>query len=271
MSKGKNWAGQKFDKLTFLQPTSERYDNKIVWELLCDCGNIIRSIARTVVIGNRTSCGCKKRIPTPNVGQKFGRLTFISATDERGSNDGILWELECICGNIIKATASHIKLGYTKSCGCLRWEHMTIHMSEISKKTRKHHPKITSASRVWGTCYSDGCDFDTFLKLSQLPCHYCGTPPSNMWNAYSEKNNSSYTSSYQKDEGDFIYNGLDRVDSYKNHSPDNVVPCCWPCNMMKNDYTQEQFLAHNEKIHAHQQKLAQVNNAVLDANLSKTG
>lgn len=35
--------------------------------------------------------------------------------------------------------------------------------------------------------------------------------------------------------------GLDRINSALGYTPENVVPCCRTCNVMKNDLTQEEF------------------------------
>jgi len=45
-----------------------------------------------------------------------------------------------------------------------------------------------------------------------------------------------------------IRNGLDRVDSSKGYTIDNVVPCCPLCNTMKLDKTREQFLEQCQRI-----------------------
>lgn len=36
--------------------------------------------------------------------------------------------------------------------------------------------------------------------------------------------------------------GLDRVDSSRGYTPDNVVPCCRPCNVAKSDLPQRDFI-----------------------------
>lgn len=46
-------------------------------------------------------------------------------------------------------------------------------------------------------------------------------------------------------------NGIDRVDSSKGYVPENVVPCCAMCNMMKNNYSLETFRTHVTKIYKH--------------------
>lgn len=37
--------------------------------------------------------------------------------------------------------------------------------------------------------------------------------------------------------------GLDRVDSSKGYTPDNVVPCCLECNSSKRDWPQSVFIS----------------------------
>ena len=42
--------------------------------------------------------------------------------------------------------------------------------------------------------------------------------------------------------GDFVYNGLDRVDNEKGYTIDNVVPCCKHCNYAKRNRSVEEFI-----------------------------
>lgn len=43
--------------------------------------------------------------------------------------------------------------------------------------------------------------------------------------------------------------GIDRIDSNKNYTKDNCVPCCFICNRMKNKYDLHTFLDKVEKIY----------------------
>lgn len=91
--------------------------------------------------------------------------------------------------------------------------------------------------------------FDDFYKLSQMNCHYCGEAPSNIQNSSSE--NGSKASQYAKDNGDFIYNGLDRLDSNLLHTLENCVSCCMHCNYAKRDRTLEDFKKWIKQIYNH--------------------
>lgn len=55
------------------------------------------------------------------VGQKFGRLTVLSMSDIH--NDSCkYWNCICDCGNTAVVSGSSLRLGRTRSCGCLRTE-----------------------------------------------------------------------------------------------------------------------------------------------------
>lgn len=65
-----------------------------------------------------------------------------------------------------------------------------------------------------------------FIKLTSQPCHYCGKF-SQLTYAVSKKD----------------YCGLDRLNSNKGYSADNVVPCCHMCNMMKGTLSYKEFVS----------------------------
>lgn len=61
------------------------------------------------------------------VGQEFGKLTVIERMPTHISPKGkhvIEWLCQCECGNYTIVTASSLRSGHTKSCGCLRKENM---------------------------------------------------------------------------------------------------------------------------------------------------
>lgn len=60
-------------------------------------------------------------------------------------------------------------------------------------------------------------------------CYWCGEPPSNR--RHRSRNN-----------GAFVYNGIDRVENDKPYTPENSVSCCFTCNSMKRDFDKGTFL-----------------------------
>ena len=81
---------------------------------------------------------------------------------------------------------------------------------------------------------------DEFFELTKQNCFYCGIVPNTKYNYFLTV--SSRSSEKAQKEGLFIYNGMDRIDSSKYHTIDNVVSCCNDCNRAKNDRTTNDFL-----------------------------
>ncbi|HET8689516.1 MAG TPA: hypothetical protein VFM18_23135, partial [Methanosarcina sp.] len=77
-------------------------------------------------------------------------------------------------------------------------------------------------------------DLEDFKTISQLPCHYCGSPPSNVL---------TYKSNAGIFTREFIYTGMDRVDNSIGYVLTNVVPCCIICNRAKNNMPYDDFIA----------------------------
>lgn len=57
--------------------------------------------------------------------------------------------------------------------------------------------------------------------------------------------------------------GLDRVDSHKGYTLENVVPCCKKCNQAKMDMSQIDFLNHVLQIAIHQKLCKPINQNVI--------
>lgn len=170
--------------------------------------------------------------------QKFGRLTAISF--ENGK-----WTCICECQNTLIVDGSHLTNGNTKSCGCYKKDNLISRAHKLAQGKRQFEPRISSARRVWQNtyCYRDPecLGFEDFLIISQQNCFYCGMRPNTMYNYFAST--SSRSSEKAKQEGTFIYNGMDRIDSSKSHTTDNTVPACQTCNRAKNDRAIEDFLS----------------------------
>ena len=126
----KDLTEKRFGRLTAIRPTEQRQGTSVIWECKCDCGNIAYVSSRKLTLGHTQSCGClqkekaadiaKKRI-VDLTGQRFGRLLVVRATDLR-SNNKVVWECKCDCGNTVNVIGTLLRNGKTASCGCLRKE-----------------------------------------------------------------------------------------------------------------------------------------------------
>jgi 5-methylcytosine-specific restriction endonuclease McrA len=163
---------------------------------------------------------------------RFGKLTVLEITSLRAKNGQIFWKCLCDCGIETKALANSLRRGNTASCGCYRL------LANI-----KYSPQISTARRAFKNYrFNDrgipiSISFDDFYKLSQLNCYYCSAVPSNCTKS---ENNSPFF----KENGEFIYNGLDRIDSSKGYDIDNVITCCKYCNKSKCAMTLSEFKLH---------------------------
>lgn len=71
-------AGEKYNFLTCVSPTKDRKGPSVVWECLCDCGNICYKPADAIRDGRNKSCGCHKY--KSKYGSGFNKV-FKSYTD----------------------------------------------------------------------------------------------------------------------------------------------------------------------------------------------
>jgi hypothetical protein len=147
-------------------------------------------------------------------------------------------------GKKTKSSLHALKQGIKKSCRDCGFKRL-----HINNPLRAWE---ASARRAFSKGYREAnITFDDFIQLSQMKCHYCNSNPSNKTNAFA--NNDKF-SDFAKANGDFIYNGLDRVDNKLKHTKDNVVPCCFPCNKMKGTSSYEEFKCRVSKIYNHMLK-----------------
>lgn len=65
------------------------------------------------------------------IGQRFGRLTVVARSTGRRNH----WLCKCDCGNDRTVYAGSLRLGYTRSCGCLRRE---ASARRVRARVRRH-------------------------------------------------------------------------------------------------------------------------------------
>lgn len=69
---------------------------------------------------NETNRGCALRPGQRDIsGMRFGKLTVLAPTKERGSRGDTIWLCRCDCGNEVKAGLGQLTAGCRRSCGCL--------------------------------------------------------------------------------------------------------------------------------------------------------
>ncbi len=183
------------------------------------------------------------------VGTKFGKLIVIgeykSGTKSPRTSPTIL--CKCECGVEKRFDVNNLQAGKTKSCGCFRKENSSEMGKNFGKsgglKQRKYIPIESSARDLFQKYLKrnpGNLTFEEFYKLTQLKCYHCGNTPHQI---YLIKNATSDDKTSQ-----FVYNGLDRVDTKRGYDKDNVVPCCGTCNFMRHKLSLSEFYKHIAKI-----------------------
>lgn len=154
------------------------------------------------------------------IGKKFGKLKVIKRVENKG--DSVVYLCQCDCGNTKMTDGTSLRRGLSKSCGCGR----RLLYGEGSFRALYRYTKYNAQYRniEWDI------DLEFFRWITKQPCHYCGAEPSQVY--YPKK---------VKHYGEYIYNGIDRVDNNLGYIPDNCVPCCGYCNWMKSAAPVEEF------------------------------
>lgn len=170
------------------------------------------------------------------IGQRFGKLVVIERAikPDRLKSRGIYWQCICDCGNKKVIITSALVSGKTKSCGCL--------IGKWSKEIGLASFNATYNDYIYSSKERE-IDFfitkEEFKMLTSKNCYYCERPP------------SSHRTKKETYNGDYIYNGLDRVDNSKPYILDNVVPCCKICNYAKGNMSVDEFFKWIISVYKH--------------------
>lgn len=168
------------------------------------------------------------------VGKQFGYLTVNKIAFSKKNKK--FWHCECKCGEKIITFTAQLTSGKTKSCGCLHREKVrTCSYGEaaFNKLYNSYNRQAKKRNLVFNLTKED------FKNLTKGNCYYCGNPPSMIW----------------KEEGqlwgEYIYNGVDRLNSKIGYETPNCVPCCKTHNRMKSDLSIEEFIAACKEVVNH--------------------
>ncbi len=240
MSKIKDLTGQRFGRLVALERAEKPKNKKTkgtYWLCQCDCGEQQYVLG----IGLRSkwakSCGClgieNRNLQHQNrtidlVGKKFGNLNVLKKGCSIKNHGGtrLYWVCKCDCGKVKEIAGDTLVKGTTKTCGCRNLKCGEAGLNQLFKQYQINAKKRN---------FDFNLTKEHFIGITQSNCYYCDSLPKQI-----KKNNFN---------GDFIYNGIDRINNDLGYSPENCVPCCGMCNGMKSHYDQDLFFKQIEKIY----------------------
>jgi hypothetical protein len=165
------------------------------------------------------------------VGKSFHSLT-VTGDGFKNRHNQRKYECKCVCGNVSHVTGQKLKSGSIKSCGCHRaaLRSKPTGVAAFNKIVRWYKSNAIKAGRVFTLSNEE------IQSLIAERCTFCNKEP----------NQISSTAC-----GSIKFNGIDRIDSSKGYTIDNVQTCCFRCNEMKSNSSSKDFIAHLRQICNH--------------------
>lgn len=183
------------------------------------------------------------------IGKRIGNLTITdvivrpikSKRSKTGFENASFYEAKCDCGVEVIKRMDRLTL----MSGCARCSRIikrsgnpdNVKINNYFYKIRLYRDYKDNA-RIRNIEFS--LSESKFFKTIDEPCYYC--------NALPVKYNNIHLSKHPTD-GDFLRNGIDRLDNNQGYTDENVVPCCKTCNYMKHTNSYEEFSNQIEKIY----------------------
>lgn len=223
----KDLTGQRFGRLVVEKMSDKRGATRAVyWECRCDCGGTKTARGTSLSAGKVNSCGClhKEYIQKGStkiniVGQRFGRLTVVSETEDRSTNGELKYLCKCDCGDTKVIVGTSLRGGKTRSCGCLSAE-------AISKRAKTHGKSKTRLFNIWvgmhDRCYNPNRkEYDDYGGRGIQVC-----------DEWKDNFQAFYDWSMENGYSDNL--SIDRQDNDGNYEPSN---CRWTTRKVQSDNT----------------------------------
>lgn len=238
-----NLIGRKFGKLNVISEGKRNKFDRKTWLCRCDCGKE-KFINQHYLIRHSQSCGCEKSSKPRRalLGKKFGKLTVVSFS-HIDSRHAIFWNCKCDCGNECIGRGDSLKKNKKRSCGCLQrsigkennnykgyegisrvvWNKLILNSKNRGRNKTRNIPFDLTIEYVWNLFLKQ----NKLCAITQLPIRF----PSNSKKSCKDGNAS-----------------LDRIDSSKGYTEDNIQWVHKDINMMKQSFSQAYFIELCKKV-----------------------
>jgi len=219
LGKAEDLSNVRFGEWIALYRTNNDKFNKTMWVCKCSCINsTIKPVStKSLKAGVSTNCGCIRLETISNNSDKKIHI--------RNSKNEIVKKKCFRCNRLLPLENFYHnrnqKDGYNNECKQCENESKESRYNTYKKNAIKRKIKFNISKQE-------------FYDITSKPCYFC--------DGYSKY-----------DMNNIPYNGIDRIDSFKNYDTNNIVPCCEMCNKMKMNYNVDLFLCHIEKISKYQE------------------
>jgi hypothetical protein len=170
----KDYTDQRFGRLVV--ESMEYYKEAGYAWCQCDCGGVVRVLAKHLQKGHTQSCGCffkEQRLLRQQArrkdlsGMRFNRLV-VQAMEWHNGQGYAICECDCGCSDV-RVSASNLQSRQTRSCGCIKQR--TPEEKYVAKRATVHR----RLARVRGLCYSFDRESEAFLRAYWGDsCAICG-------------------------------------------------------------------------------------------------
>lgn len=168
-------------------------------------------------------------------GKIYGRWTVLSFGHYHYEPSGTkipYWQCQCECGTIREVNGANLTKGKSISCGCYNREIVSSRESPVKRpygEASRHQLFLAYKQGAKKRNLDFQIDENFFADITSRNCYYCGSPPSNE-NKIAGLN------------GNYIFNGIDRVNNDIGYLKGNCVPACKICNYAKHSLGKDDFL-----------------------------
>jgi len=235
------FPGTRFGDLTFVEKTIVKEG---VQQALfsCACGSQVEKSLTRVKSGHIHSCGCRKK-KSPRalssesmLGKRFGRLVVTEQLLTK--NHRTQWKCLCDCGSQVDVNSHTLRNGHTRSCGCLHRDATQTNKSRLGKRPSNWKGVGDMPGYHWTVILASAKSRGLEVSVTQQECvdlfqkqdGTCALTGRHIWFVPIGGARGSGTAS------------LDRIDSSKGYSLDNIQWVHKDLQKMKWDFPQDTFV-----------------------------
>ena len=210
-----------------------RDEHKSISEIGALVGVNIKTVRRVLSRNSIPIKGSKKNM----IGNRYGRLEVIKYLHNDNFQKA-MWECWCDCGGKAIARTSDLTSGKIKSCGC-------YHSETSRENVKKSHLKYPRSYRFSGVGDISGWYLSSIKNRAFSKGLECSVSKEYLWNLYLKQNKKCNLTGldivFRKKKGPQTAS-LDRIDSLKGYTEDNVQWVHKDINNIKQDYSLIEFV-----------------------------